>query len=72
MVNSKMKTVVFEGILEHKNPKCSKCQSHCFSLYQGGIKQLLKETYICKKCNILYTLPDEKKCDYIGVSHVSE
>ena len=51
MVNSKMKTVVFEGILEHKNPKCSKCQSRCFSLYQGGAKERLEKIFICKKCN---------------------
>ena len=70
MIASKLKTIVFEGILEHKNPKCSKCQSHCFSLYQGGTKERLEEVYICKKCNILYSLPDEKKCDLMEEHHV--
>jgi|TARA_B110000881_G_C18196086_1_gene327201 hypothetical protein len=70
MVASELKTIVFEGILEHKNPKCSKCQSHCFALYQGGAKERLEEVYICKKCNILYSLPGEKKCDLMEVHHV--
>ena len=70
MVASELKTIVFEGILEHKNPKCSKCQSRCFSLYQGGAKERLEKIFICKKCNILYTLPEKKKCDYMEVHHV--
>ena len=70
MVASELKTIVFEGILEHKNPKCSKCQRHCFALYQGGAKERLEEVYICKKCNILYSLPGEKKCDLMEVHHV--
>jgi len=70
MVASELKTIVFEGILEHKNPKCSKCQSRCFSLYQGGAKERLEKIFICKKCNILYTLPEKKKCDLMEVHHV--
>ena len=70
MVASQLKTIVFEGILEHKNPKCSKCQSRCFSLYQGGAKERLEKIFICKKCNILYTLPEKKKCDLMEVHHV--
>ena len=70
MIASELKTIVFEGILEHKNPKCSKCQSNCFSLYQGGAKERLEKIFICKKCNILYTLPEKKKCDYMEVHHV--
>ena len=69
MVKSELKTIVFDGILEHKNPKCSKCQSLCFALYQGGIKERMNEFFICKKCNILYKLPDEKKCNFMEENH---
>ena len=65
MVDSKLKTIVFDGILEHKNPKCSKCQGYCFALYQGGRKERVEEFFSCKKCNILYTMPSEKRCEFM-------
>jgi len=64
MVTSTNAVVVFEGILEHKNPKCPKCESYCFALYQGGSKERLEEFFTCKRCNILYKLPSEKRCDF--------
>ena len=63
MVASTNTIVVFEGVLEHKNPRCSKCDSQCFALYQGGRKERVEEFFTCKKCNILYKMPLEKKCD---------
>jgi len=60
--------VIFEGILEHKNPKCPKCESHCFALYQGGKKERMEEFFTCKKCNILYKMPLEKRCDLMEMS----
>ena len=69
MVDQSIETVIFEGHLEHKNPKCTKCKSHCFALYQGGTKERMDEFFICKKCNILYKLPDEKKCNFMEENH---
>ena len=56
--------MVFQGILEHKNPICPKCESHCFALYQGGSKERVEEFFTCKKCSILYKMPSEKKCKF--------
>jgi hypothetical protein len=69
MVDPIIETVIFEGLLEHKNPKCTKCNNHCFALYQGGIKERMDDFFICKKCNILYKLPDEKKCNFMEENH---
>ena len=67
MVDPIIETVMFDGLLEHKNPKCTKCKSHCFALYQGGTKERMDAFFICKKCNILYKLPHEKRCDLMEV-----
>jgi len=60
-----MKVKTFSGLLNHKNPNCENCGSHCFSLYQGGKKERLPELYVCKNCNIIYILPSRKKCEYM-------
>ena len=63
-----MKVKTFSGILNHKNPTCDNCGRHCFSLYRGGRKERLPETFVCKNCNIIYTLPREKKCEFTEVN----
>ena len=59
-----MQVMEFDGVLDHKNPKCNECGNHCFSLYSGGRKEKLTEMYVCKNCKIIYTLPQEKKCEF--------
>ena len=59
---SEMTIKVFEGNLDHKNPSCEKCGSHTYALYQGGKKERLDDTFVCKSCNIIYKLPNPKKC----------
>ena len=63
MVASKMIIKVFEGRLGHKNPLCEKCGNHTYALYQGGKKERLDDTFVCKSCNIIYKLPNPKKCN---------
>ena len=58
-----MKIRTFQGLLGHKNPTCMDCSSHCYALYRGGRKDKTS-MYICKNCNIIYTLPDQKKCEF--------
>ena len=57
-----MKIRTFQGVLDHKNPTCEECNSHCYALYRGGKKEKMVEMFVCKNCNIIYTLPDKKKC----------
>jgi len=52
----------FEGVLSHKNPKCEECGRHCYQLYSGGNKETVTELFQCRNCNILYTLPNKKRC----------
>jgi len=59
-----MKIRIFQGLLNHKNPKCEECYRHCYSLYRGGKKEKMTEMYVCKNCNIIYTLPEKKKCEF--------
>ena len=60
-------TVIFEGNLGHKNPECEKCGNHTYTLYQGGKKEKLNDTFICKTCSIIYKLPKPKKCEFTEV-----
>ena len=59
-----MTTKTFTGLLGHKNPVCTKCGVHCFSLYQGGKKDRVQEVFICKNCKTIYELPEKKKCEF--------
>ncbi len=52
----------FDGKLTHKNPVCKECDRQCYSLYSGGRKDRLEDTFVCKKCNIIYKLPSPPKC----------
>jgi len=61
-----MKIRTFQGLLDHKNPTCMECSSHCYALYRGGKKEKTA-MYICKNCNVIYTLPDQKKCEFTEV-----
>jgi len=56
-----MKVKTFSGILNHKNPTCEQCGSHCYALYRGGKKEKMADLFVCKNCNLLYTLPTTKK-----------
>ena len=58
----------FNGLLDHKNPKCSKCNCHCYTLYRGGKKERMGDMFVCKNCNIIYTLPAKKRCEFTEVS----
>ena len=75
MKNSKLAKIVqgmairtFDGVLNHKNPVCQECGSHCFALYSGGVKEKMAEMFVCKNCNIIYTLPEKKKCEFTEVN----
>ncbi len=57
----------FVGLLDHKNPTCELCGSHCYALYRGGKKEKMADLFVCKNCNFLYTLPDKKKCEFTEV-----
>ena len=57
----------FNGLLDHKNPKCSQCNYHCYALYRGGKKERMANMFVCKNCNILYTLSSKKKCEFTEV-----
>ena len=59
-----MTTKIFTGLLDHKNPVCTKCGVHCFSLYQGGKKDRVQDLFFCKNCNTIYELPEKKKCEF--------
>jgi len=59
-----MQVKSFGGTLQHKNPICDECGSHCFSLYSGGKKERVTELYVCRNCKIIFTLPIEKKCEF--------
>jgi len=59
---------IFDGLLDHKNPKCRECGSHCFALYRGGRKEKITEMFVCKNCNIIYTLSEKKRCEFTEVS----
>ena len=58
-----MKIRTFHGLLNHKNPTCTECSSHCYALYRGGKKEKTA-MFVCKNCNVIYTLPDQKKCEF--------
>ena len=62
-----MTTKIFTGLLGHKNPVCTKCGVHCFSLYQGGKKDRVQEVCICKICKTIYELPENKRCEFTEV-----
>ena len=57
----------FQGVLDHKNPRCESCSKHCFSLYRGGKKDRVEQIYFCKNCSIIYQLPNQKKCKFTEV-----
>ena len=57
---------IFDGELIHQNPICTECNSHCYSLYIGGRKDKMQDMYFCKKCKIIYKLPQNKKCNIVG------
>ena len=57
----------YVGILDHKNPTCEKCGSHCYTLYRGGKKEKMTDLFVCKNCNILYTIPSKKRCEFTEV-----
>ena len=63
-----MSVKTFEGLLDHKNPICEKCRSRCYALYLGGKKERMGDLFVCKDCNIIYTLPTKKKCEFTEVS----
>ncbi len=63
MTASEMIIKVFEGRLGHKNPSCEKCGRHTYSMYRGGKKERLDDTFVCKTCSIIYKLPTPKKCE---------
>jgi len=54
----------FDGILDHKNPVCAKCNNRCYALYRGGKKERIGDMFVCKNCNIIYTLSEKKKCEF--------
>lgn len=62
-----MSILNFEGLLDHKNPTCEQCGSHCYALYRGGKKERMADLFVCKNCSILYTLPSKKKCEFTEV-----
>ena len=64
MVGQKMETKTFMGVLDHKNPNCEVCFGHTMSLYRGGKKDRMTETYLCTNCGVIYVLPDKKKCKF--------
>ena len=64
MVASGMTIKVFEGRLGHKNPSCEKCGRHTYSLYRGGKKERVDDTFVCKVCSIIYKLSNPKKCEF--------
>jgi hypothetical protein len=55
---------IFEGKLTHQNPTCTECNNRCYTLYFGGKKDMIRDLYFCKKCQIIYKLPTTKKCDF--------
>jgi len=57
----------YVGILDHKNPTCERCGNHCYTLYRGGKKEKMVDLFVCKNCNILYSLPNKKKCEFTEV-----
>jgi len=59
-----MKMRTFQGLLGHKNPKCEECRGHCYALYRGGKKERMGDMFVCKDCNIIYTLSEKKKCEF--------
>jgi len=59
-----MKVKTFTGLLNHQNPSCEECGSHCFSLYSGGKKERVGDMYVCKNCKIIYSLPNSAKCEF--------
>ncbi len=67
MVTSGMTIKVFEGRLGHKNPECESCGSHTYSLYHGGKKERLDDAFVCKRCSIIYKLPNQTKCEFTEV-----
>jgi len=62
-----MKIRTFQGLLDHKNPKCEECTSHCYALYRGGKKEKMGDLFVCKNCDIIYALPDKKMCEFMEV-----
>ena len=62
-----MTTKTFTGLLDHKNPVCPDCKIRCFSLYQGGKKDKVQEMFICKNCQTIYELPENKRCEFTEV-----
>ena len=57
-----MKIKTFQGLLDHKNPKCETCEKLCYALYRGGKKERIADFFVCKHCSIFYTLPNKKRC----------
>ena len=58
------KSKIFDGLLQHKNPICETCGVHCFSIYQGGKKDKVEDVFRCAKCNTLYHLSENKRCEF--------
>jgi len=63
-----MKIKTFQGLLDHKNPKCETCEKPCYALYRGGKKERMADFFVCKHCSILYTLPNKKRCTFTEVT----
>ena len=59
-----MTTKIFQGLLAHKNPTCEICGVTCFSVYNGGTKDRIKDLFFCRKCKIMYQLPEKKICEF--------
>ncbi len=64
MVGQLAEIRTFQGMLDHKNPKCESCTGHCYSLYRGGKKERMREMFVCQDCGIIYLLPTKKKCKF--------
>ncbi len=62
-----MKIRTFHGLLDHKNPTCTECSSHCYALYRGGKKEKTA-MFVCKNCSIIYTLSTKTKCEFTEVN----
>ncbi len=43
-----MKVKTFSGLLNHKNPTCEQCGSHCYALYRGGKKEKMADLLFAK------------------------
>ena len=66
-IDQGMNIRTFDGLLDHKNPRCTECNSYCYALYRGGRKEKIGEMFVCKNCSIIYIMPSNKKCEFTEV-----